>query len=254
MKYVLLSIFLLTSSKMLGQQEFCHPKVIERAAKKIIGKLSKEDFLAVMRITKDSAVDNQLFMVHERSKRQLNPIYKYLRSKGCNSFLVDNLEEVILEYTYYRMHKIDTCLSELLQPYLDNYFTSVARYERNLEADSIDGIYIPKNLEECFKQIDSFWTDSLKTEVRNMTEDDFMMKFHLGFGRWIRNNWGLWGGSRLRTYFYKIEIYHPDDMSGIILDSYHRHLNGKKIKLDDQIEFYQDYWNQVRDKEKKNKK
>jgi hypothetical protein len=59
---------------------------------------------------------------------------------------------------------------------------------------------------------------------------------------WIRNNWRLWGGSRLSKYFNDLGIFHPDDMSGIILNSYHRFLLGQDIKLDDQIDYYKDYW------------
>jgi hypothetical protein len=65
---------------------------------------------------------------------------------------------------------------------------------------------------------------------------------HFGFGLWMRNNWQLWGGSRLSKYFNSLEIYHPDDMSGIILVSYHRYLNNKDIQLDEQIKYYKDYW------------
>ena len=46
-------------------------------------------------------------------------------------------------------------------------------------------------------------------------------------------------------------IYHPDDMSGIILDSYHRYLTGKEIKLEEQIKFYQDYWKKANEQNKK---
>lgn len=254
MKYTLFAILILISSGISGQVEFCKPKKIERVAKKLISKLSKEDYQTIMRIRKDSAVDNHLFMVHKKNEKELKPIYKYLKSKGCNYFLVDYLEEIILEFTYYKMRKIDTCMSELLQPYLDNYKARVVRYERNINADSIDGIYIPKNLDECFQQIDFFWSDSLKKEVKNMSEDDFTTNAHFGFGLWMRNNWALWGGSRLRTYFYEMEVFHPDDMSGIILDSYHRYLNGKAINLEEQIKYYQSYWKKAEEQERKNRK
>lgn len=252
MKYGLLLLLLLTSSNTFGQKEFCHPKKIERVAKKLIRKLSKEDYQTVMRVNKDSAVDHQLFMAHKRNKRELKPIKKYLKSQGVNFFQKDNLEKIIMEYTYYRMHKVDTCMSELLQPYINRHLKRIEIFKKNIKADSINGIYIPINLEECFIQINTFWTDSLKTEIKNMSEKDFIVKTHFGFGRWIRNNWGLWGGSRLRTYFYELEIHHPDDMSGIILKSYHRYLNGKEIKLDEQIKYYQNYWKEVKDREKKN--
>jgi len=109
-------------------------------------------------------------------------------------------------------------------------------------ADSIKGVYIPKDLEDCFRQIDSFWNDSTKQMVKDWSEAEFSGKVHMGFGMWMRNNWQLWGGSRLSKYFNDKGIYHPDDMSGIILNSYHRHLNNFEIKLEEQIQFYKDYW------------
>jgi len=117
-------------------------------------------------------------------------------------------------------------------------------YFENIKKDSIDGIYIPTDLKDCFKQIDGFWVDSIKTQVREMTEDEFTSEAHFGFGMWMRNNWRLWGGSRLSKYFNDLGISHPDDMSGIILTSYHRYLSGKDIKLEEQISFYMAFWNQ----------
>jgi hypothetical protein len=112
--------------------------------------------------------------------------------------------------------------------------------------DTIDGVYIPKDLEDCFKQIDSFWSDSTKLKVKNRTEDEFTGKAHFGFGMWMRNNWRLWGGSRLSKYFNELGIDHPDDMSGIILNSYHRYLNSKEINLNEQILKYKEYWKELR--------
>lgn len=108
--------------------------------------------------------------------------------------------------------------------------------------DSINGIYIPKDLNDCFNQIDGFWNDSIKNQVKSWSEEEFCANAHFGFGMWMRNNWGLWGGSRLQTYFNEKGIYHPDDMSGIILTSYYRYLKGDKIELKKQIKFYKTYW------------
>ncbi|MFH0895603.1 MAG: DUF6794 domain-containing protein [Bacteroidota bacterium] len=98
--------------------------------------------------------------------------------------------------------------------------------------DSLRGIYIPKDLEDCFRQIDGFWPDSVKKEVKKMSELEFAANCHMGFGMWMRNNWQLWGGSRLSKYFHDAGVHHPDDMSGIILKNYHRHLTGKKIDME----------------------
>lgn len=117
--------------------------------------------------------------------------------------------------------------------------------------DSLRGVYIPKDLEDCFKQIEIFWSDSTKMKVMQWTEDEFSGRVQMGFGMWIRNNWQLWGGSRLSKYFNDLGIYHPDDMSGIILGSYHRYLTGKKIKLEEQIKIYQDYWKKANEQNKR---
>ena len=69
-----------------------------------------------------------------------------------------------------------------------------------------------------------------------------MIQYHMGLGMWIRNNWGLWKGLRLAKWFNTQGIEVPDDMSGIILTSFWRHLHGKPIQLDEQVKVYRDYW------------
>ena len=141
---------------------------------------------------------------------------------------------------------------------IENY--KKLKQERNeiylsiMQADTLDGIYIPKDLEDCFKQIDSFWGDSTKNEIQKMTEKTFSGMSYLSFGMWMRNNWCLWGGSRLSKYFNDLEIYHPDDMSGIILDSYYRYVNNADIKLEEQIQHYKNYWEEREKQSRKEKK
>lgn len=116
----------------------------------------------------------------------------------------------------------------------------------------IDGVYIPKNLDDAIAELDNDFPDSLKTEIRKMTEDDFTARYHMGTGIWMRNNWNLWAGSRLSRYFNKLKIYHPDDMSGIILDSFHRTLMNQPIELEVQVEYCKLYWVVVKKPEKEN--
>jgi len=84
--------------------------------------------------------------------------------------------------------------------------------------------------------------DSIKLTIKVLTENEFSGRYHLGLGMWMRNNWGLWKGSRLSKYFNSLGIYHPDDMTGVIFNSYHRTMLGNEIKLNEQVKFYQDYW------------
>ena len=177
-------------------------------------------------------------------------IYKYLARKGIDNFKI----EVILEN--YKKHLLNEPIKEatLLKPYLKIEKKWRIEYKNRATLDTLDGVYIPKNLEDCFTQINSFWHDSTKVKVKNWTEEEFSTNAHFGFGMWMRNNWWLWGGSRLSKYFNELGIYHPDDMSGIILDSYHRYLNNQEIKLEEQVKYYQDYWKNARIKELERKR
>ena len=69
------------------------------------------------------------------------------------------------------------------------------------------------------------------------------VQFHHNTGRWMRNNWGLWDTeSKLNQEFNSIGIFHADDMSGIILETAHRILNGKSVDLAGQVMGYKEYW------------
>jgi hypothetical protein len=102
--------------------------------------------------------------------------------------------------------------------------------------------YKPVNLEEAVNQLKIIHHDTTKQKILEMSEDEFLAGAHFGLGMWIRNNWGLWKGKELAIYFNSIGIYHPDDMSGIILTSYYRELHGQDWEVDEQAQYYQDYW------------
>ena len=103
------------------------------------------------------------------------------------------------------------------------------RRQRNILADSIDGVYIPKNLKDSFAQLDRLLPDTLKQKLKHPDPEYGLSMYHFSLGLWMRNNWQLWGGSRLQKYFEGLGVHHPDDMSGIILRSYSDYLNGKSI-------------------------
>ena len=102
----------------------------------------------------------------------------------------------------------------------------------------------PTTLSECFTCLDDIFKDSQDSEwFKSSDEDDAIVQSHHGLGQWIRNNWGLWSlESSLNQYFKKLGLNHADDMSGVILTSYHRHINKKELELDEQIKFYIDFW------------
>jgi len=74
----------------------------------------------------------------------------------------------------------------------------------------------PQNLEECFARLKKLLPKDELERFRGF-KDENMAYTHFGMGMWIRNNWGLWHGSSLVDYFNQIGIFHPDDMSSIIV-------------------------------------
>lgn len=118
------------------------------------------------------------------------------------------------------------------------------RIAPTLDKASPTGVAIPKDLDAAFAELDHMLSPALRDEMRKGKEDA-MGQYHFGLGMWMRNNWGLWKGLELAKWFNEKGIHHPDDMSGTILDSYWRHLNGKPIDLAGQVARYQAYWKEA---------
>lgn len=102
----------------------------------------------------------------------------------------------------------------------------------------------PNKLSECFESLDNILAESVDGDwFKTADEEDAVIQSHHGLGRWIRNNWGLSSSdSNLYNYLAKLGLKHADDMSALILTSYHRHLNKKELELDEQVKQYIDFW------------
>ena len=103
-----------------------------------------------------------------------------------------------------------------------------AEYQQRLVAERIKGVYIPANMGECFVELDRQLSEIDRKEMTAQPNRQDMIRYHRGLGMWMRNNWGLWGGSRLSKYFRDRGVNHPEEMSGIILEFYHDWLNDRK--------------------------
>ncbi len=75
-----------------------------------------------------------------------------------------------------------------------------------------------------------------KKVISEMKRGDEMRMFtyHFTLGLWMRNNWGLWGGSRLKEYMNGLGFVHPDDMSGFILQTFWRYLHGLPLGIENE--------------------
>lgn len=105
---------------------------------------------------------------------------------------------------------------------------------------------VPFGLRKTINQMEKNLNDTIKYDFKIAPENVAGSKHHFGLGLGLRNGKGLWRGSLLKTYFKLNGIKHPDDMSDIILTTFHRKLNKKPIKFKEQKEFYKEYWKVVR--------
>ncbi|MBN1570409.1 MAG: sel1 repeat family protein [Acidobacteria bacterium] len=100
---------------------------------------------------------------------------------------------------------------------------------------------VPTNLEECFAALKKELTAEQISAMKAKTESD-MIEYHFSLGMWMRNQWGLWGNGPLAKYFEKMGLHHPDDMSGVILTTFWRHLNQKPLNVSAEVAHYQAHW------------
>ena len=102
------------------------------------------------------------------------------------------------------------------------------------------GHYIPADLNDAHAQLMGLFPAKELDAIRASTSEDFMVNYHLGLGMGIRNTWALWGGSRLSRYFNRMGVYHPDDMSGIILTTFWRKLHNRPMGLEELVAGYRE--------------
>ncbi len=120
-------------------------------------------------------------------------------------------------------------------------------YPQVVSVPDID--YQPKSLDEAIAQLDVVYPDSIKIQIIEMDENDFLKNTHFTTGRFIRNEW-LYdrilgfniGDSDLKEQLLEMGIPSNDDMSSLILRTYYRHLNNKDLKVDQQIIDIQNYY------------
>jgi hypothetical protein len=106
----------------------------------------------------------------------------------------------------------------------------------------------PKDLTESISYFEEKWTDKQKDDFIK----DSLKNAHFTVGLWIRNNW-VYGkrDTNLVKYFNSLGIYHPDNISSIILNSLYRKLTNKPIELEKQVEDIKAAWTVVSECKKK---
>jgi len=246
MKLSITILFFLISISAFGQK-VKSPKNINQAIKK----LDKNLIIATKDRLKEINSDSLLFW-YKNSKSEFDimdewfykwtrksttkdaRLKKYYEKKGLK--IPNDMIEVVLRTYQTKIKGIGINHDEILKQFQIKQQKHNEEDKVRFTTDSLRGHYIPKNLDDAINSLDKFYTDSTKIEIAKLTEKEYVYgNYRPGIGVWIRNNWQLWGGSRLSNFFAENKIKHPESMSVVILRSYYRYLKKEDIRFEEQI-------------------
>lgn len=104
---------------------------------------------------------------------------------------------------------------------------------------------IPKNFDQCNEHLLNLCNNEILEKIKSNQIDP--VEFHDSLGRWIRNNWGLWTGkSKLYKYLESLGLYHPDDMSNLIIEMFFAHIRNEPYDIEAYVERCNTYWLQYK--------
>lgn len=166
----------------------------------------------------------EILTLNVDKKLPYEKIKKFLEEQTYDvSFLPKEFDKFYFPYFFWRFRNADNEIA--LRDTNEYEAEKLKEDEKRKYADTIGDFYIPKNLKECFIQLDKTLNNKSKKQLKE-SKDIFEFNSHWGgLGMWIRNNWGINGGSRLLIYFNEREITDRDYISGIIISEYKRWLN-----------------------------
>ena len=102
-------------------------------------------------------------------------------------------------------------------------------YHSNIKKSRINGVYIPKDLDEALRELDTLSPENGKLKLRLSDENSVAQKLHFGLGRWMAYNWNFDEGSRFSHFLTGLNLRYTEDMIDFMLRMYFRHLNGKPL-------------------------
>jgi len=114
------------------------------------------------------------------------------------------------------------------------------QYKKNIRKTRINGVYIPKNLDEVFSQLTKRSEPEAINSFKNAPEDLVAKKLHFSLGRWIIFNWNFEEGSRISHYLHELGLKDHDDKAQFLIVSFHRHLNEIDLDIEQRVKLLAD--------------
>ncbi len=114
------------------------------------------------------------------------------------------------------------------------------RYQERIKKDQLNGVYIPKNLDEAIAELYKWTDESQRQRIRALPEDSVCMRLHSKLGQRMIFDWSFYEGSRLSHYLRSAGVTYPDDMADFLLLAFHRRLNNRPIEVRQLATYFKD--------------
>lgn len=111
-------------------------------------------------------------------------------------------------------------------------------YQSNILKSRINGVYIPKDLEDAFAELDRLSPPEALDKIKVEDEAYIAQKLHYGLGRWMAYNWNFDEGSRFSHYLKGLGLFYTQEMIDFVLISYHRYLNKRPQDIEARVKQY----------------
>ncbi len=114
------------------------------------------------------------------------------------------------------------------------------RYNKNIQLEYINEVYIPSDVMDALAQIDALSNEAGRKRLLEAPEDLAAERLVLGLGKWMIVNWNFYEGSRLSHHLKTYGVTFPEDMAKFLIVSYHRHLRGVPLDLEQRGQTFYD--------------
>tara|TARA_B100000780_G_C21048047_1_gene420775 strand:+ start:96 stop:746 length:651 start_codon:yes stop_codon:yes gene_type:complete len=187
----------------------CYPKFAENISDQITSKLTRSERKEIksynLKTEKNWLLNVNINLNNIRifNYEDFLPIIEYSKTKGDYNLKEWQLERIFEEYIFSKVRVSDAekCLSKIIDKRLEIINKEQIEISNRIKLDTIDGIYIPKDLNDAINQINSVLSDESKLEIKKMSEENFSAESHFGIGlTLIRNGWSLWGNQDFHNF------------------------------------------------------
>jgi hypothetical protein len=111
--------------------------------------------------------------------------------------------------------------------FLLNRHLETMQWRKDDTANALTGFYVPLNQDDAVKELLEILPKPAIEDIKIIGLDE-MQSYQYSLGLQMRNNWGLFKGSRLGQYFGNRNIKQPDEMTASILAALWRDVHQSK--------------------------